>query len=96
MISFQQVNTALPTKNAIKTPTKLVLNVLQLLAIGASLCAQPVPHHFSGISRLPDGTVALSLDGSVSGMFNLTGAISNQFMQMFDLYDVEASSNLRD
>src|SRR5512138_1854328 len=73
--------------------TKTTLAVL-LLAIGADLCAQPVPHHFSGICRSADGTVALSLDGSVSGMLNLTGTISNQFIQMFDLYSVEASSNL--
>jgi dienelactone hydrolase len=79
-----------------KTPIRLVLKTLLLLATGASLCAQPVPHHFSGISRLADGTVALSLDGSVSKMFNLTGTISNQFMQMFDLYPVEASTNLKD
>ncbi len=83
-------------KQLMKTPTKLVLQGLLLLALRASLCAQPVPHHFSGVSRLADGTVALSLDGSVSGMFNLTGTISNQFMQMFDLYPVEASANLND
>lgn len=36
----------------------------------------------------------LTLDGSVSNMFNLTGTISNQFNQMFDLYPVEASEDL--
>jgi dienelactone hydrolase len=56
--------------------------------------AQPVPHHFTGMTVLPDKTAMLSLDGSVSNMFNLTGTISNQFRQMFDLYVVEASTNL--
>ncbi|MEK7676000.1 MAG: hypothetical protein AAB676_09235 [Verrucomicrobiota bacterium] len=58
--------------------------------------AQPVPHHFSGITALPDRTMMLSLDGSVANMFNLTGTVSNQFRQMFDLYVVEASTNLAD
>jgi dienelactone hydrolase len=69
---------------------------LILLAISGKLCAQPVPHHFSGVAPLPDKTMTLTLDGGVSKMFNLTGAISNQFMQMFDLYPVEASTNLLD
>ncbi|HOW65730.1 MAG TPA: hypothetical protein P5186_23745 [Candidatus Paceibacterota bacterium] len=67
-----------------------------VLPIQPNLWAQPVPHHFSGIAPSPDRTVALSQDGSVSNMFNLTGTISNQFMQMFDLYAVEASTNLMD
>jgi len=67
-----------------------------LLPIQPSLWAQPVPHHFTGIAASPDGTVTLSLDGSASNMFNLSGTISNQFMQMYDLYAVEASTNLTD
>jgi hypothetical protein len=58
--------------------------------------AQPVPHHFSGITVLPDKTVTLSLDGSVSNMFKLSGLISNQFQQTLDLYVVDASTNLTD
>ena len=61
-----------------------------------NLWAQPVPHHLSGVSLGPGQSVELSLEGSVSGMFNLTGTISNQFRQMFDIYPVEASSNLTD
>lgn len=70
--------------------------VLFLFAIGGHLCAQPVPHHFNGLVVLPDQSVTLSLEGSVSNLFNLTGTISNQFKQMFDLYVVEASTNLLD
>jgi dienelactone hydrolase len=70
--------------------------VLFLFAISGGLCAQPVPHHFSSIAVLPDQSVALTLDGSGSNLFNLTGTISNQFRQMFDLYFVEASTNLLD
>jgi hypothetical protein len=55
-----------------------------------------VPHHFSGATVLPGQTVALTLDGSVSNLFKLTGTTSNQFMQIFDLYPVEASTNLLD
>jgi dienelactone hydrolase len=65
-----------------------------LLLIQPNLRSQPVPHHFSSITVLPDQTVALSLDGSASNMFNLSGTIANQYMQMFDLYAVEASTNL--
>ena len=68
-----------------------------LLCVSVNLPAQPVPHHPSGITASPDGTVVLSLDGSVSNLFpNLTGTISNPFRQMFDHYPVEASSDLRD
>jgi dienelactone hydrolase len=67
-----------------------------LLTIAPNLPAQPVPHHFDGIATLPDRTITLSLGGSVSNMFNLSGTISNQFIQMFDLYAVEASTNLMD
>jgi len=78
------------------TPMFNVLLPLLLLPVSLTLWAQPLPHHFSGITPLPDKTVALSLDGSVSNMFNLSGTISNQFMQLFDLYVVEASTNLAD
>jgi hypothetical protein len=61
------------------------------------MSAQPVPHYFSGITVAPDRSVTLSLDGSVNNMFKLTGTtISNQVMQMFDLYPVEVSANLAD
>src|SRR5881396_2752905 len=75
-------------------PTTLYLLAAGLLQTFPNLWAQPVPHHFSGITALPDKSILLSLDGSVSNMFKFTGTISNQFMQMFDLYPVEASSNL--
>ncbi len=76
-------------------PSHLVLLWLGLLLPAIfNLVAQPVPHHFSGLTLLPDQTAMLSLDGSVANMFNLTGTISNQFRQMFDLYPVEASTNL--
>jgi hypothetical protein len=77
-------------------PANLLLQILLglLLTVPPNLSAQPVPHHFSGIAALPDRTITLSLDGSVSNMFSLSGTISNQFMQMFDLYAVDASTNL--
>jgi dienelactone hydrolase len=77
---------------ACTTTVELLLPLLFAL----NLSAQPMPHHFSGITALPDKTVVLTLDGNVSNMFNLSGAISNQFRQMFDLYMVEASTNLAD
>ena len=73
------------------------LAVLGMLLVSwFDLWAQPVPHHFSGIAVLPDKTVSLSLNGSVSQLVNLSGTISNQFMQMFDLYVLEDSPNLTD
>ena len=75
----------------------LALGIGLLLLLRPNVFAQPLPHHFSGIARAPDGTVTLILDGSVSNLIpGLTGMISNQFMQMFDLYPVEASGNLTD
>src|SRR5437016_8778363 len=93
----------IPTENTLKLSKRLFMKATTLLLLGLGLLpptrdnlrAQPVPHHFSGITALPDKTL-LSLDGSVSNMFNLTTTISNQFMQMFDLYVVEASTNLAD
>lgn len=45
------------------------------LYLGA-LCAvvQPVPHQFTDLTILPDRSVALSLDGSVTNLFNLRGS----------------------
>ena len=78
-------------------PTNLLLLWLGfLLTVPPNLCGQPLPHHFDGIAASSDGSITLSLGGSVSNMFNLSGTISNQFMQMFDLYAVEASTDLRD
>ena len=65
------------------------------LAMALNAYAQPVPHHFSGIGRRADGTLELSLDGSVSNMLNLSVTISNQFMQMSDMYLVESSPDLK-
>lgn len=77
--------------------TRLTLMLLLFWFSAAVVAlAQPVPHHFSGITVLPDQSVTLSLDGSISNMFNLSGLTSNQFRQMFDLYVVEASTNLTD
>jgi len=73
----------------------VVLAVL-LLPASVNLSAQPVPHHFTGMTIMPAKTAMLSLDGSVANMFNLTGTVSNQFREMFDLYVVEASTNLAD
>jgi dienelactone hydrolase len=67
-----------------------------LLWFGATVVglAQSVPHYFSGLTVFPDRTVTLTLDGSVSNMFSLTGTVSNQFLQLADLYVIEASTNL--
>lgn len=67
-----------------------------LIVASRLLDAQPAPHHFSSIVVIPDRTITLSLGGSVANLISLSGGISNQFMQMFDLYPVEASSNLAD
>jgi dienelactone hydrolase len=65
-----------------------------ILLQGLKLSAQPVPHHFTGIATSPDKTISLSLGGSASNIFALTGTQSNQFMRTFDLYPVEASTDL--
>lgn len=81
-----------------RTAWRSLLPACVMLGLAAAskteLCAQPVPHHFSGITVGPDQTVTLALNGSVSNRFHLTAAISNQFMEMFDLYPVDASTNL--
>lgn len=67
-----------------------------LLAASLNLSAQPVPHHFRGLTISPDRTVTLALEGSLGNSFNLTGTPSNQFRQIFDLYPIEASADLTD
>jgi hypothetical protein len=68
--------------------------VVAALLSGRAL-AEPVPHHFAGITVSEDQGVALSLGGSVSNLIpGLTGSLSNQFLQMFDMYVVETSTKL--
>ena len=67
-----------------------------LLSASPQSGAQPVPHHFEGITASPDGTITLSLNGSVSNLVSISGTISNQFLKMFDLYLVDTSTNLVD
>src|SRR5579859_539744 len=76
-----------------KLSTFYVLRILLLLPTSASLLGQPVPHHFSGITS-SNGTIIVSLDGSVSNMFPLPVSVSSQFMQMFDLYVLDSSQTL--
>lgn len=76
--------------------TPLVLGLALLLPLGPNSLAQPIPHHFSAITVASEKSVALSLDGSVSNLLNVTDSIRAQFMQMLDLYIVEASTNLAD
>jgi len=76
-----------------KAKTSLIAAAMLLAAIGTSR-GQPAPHHFTAITKTPAADAVLTLEGSVSNMFNLTGTISNQFNQMFDLYPVEASEDL--
>ncbi len=84
-------------QNSLVRISKIQVLVLFLSAVQGMVCAQPVLHHFDSITALPDRRITLSLDGSVSNMFpNLPVTVSNQFMQMFDLYPVEASANLND
>jgi hypothetical protein len=70
--------------------TRFQLLLPLVLAPTLELLAQPVPHHFDGIAVLPNRSVNLSLNGSVSNMFSLPSTVANQFLQMFDLYAVEA------
>ncbi len=77
-----------------KPSNLLKLGLALLLLARLDVSAQPIPHHFSSLGVLPDRTVALTLEGSVSNMFNLPAAMLGQFMQMFDLYVVEASTNM--
>ena len=74
--------------------TKKNLTLAIFLAALAAVDAQPMPHHFTAITKTPAGGAVLTLNGSVSNLFNLTGTISNQFNQMFDLYPVEVSEDL--
>ncbi len=71
--------------------------VLFVVLTCLSVRAQPEPHHLENIGLLPDRTMSLRLAGSASNMFpDMPVTVSNQFRQMFDLYLVEASTNLVD
>ena len=75
----------------------LILAAVFVTTLPGRSLGQPVPHHFTELTVSPDQGVTLSLDGSVSNLIpSLTGTISNQFMQMFDTYFIEASTNLVD
>lgn len=75
----------------------LSLGIGLLALLRPLMVAQPVPHHFNDVARATDGTVTLTLNGRVSGLISgLSTTISNQVVQMFDLYPVEVSENLTD
>ena len=60
-----------------------------------NLWAAGVPHHFDGISINTNGLVTVQLEGSVSNLFPLLPlSVSTQYLQMFDLYVVDASPDL--
>ena len=69
------------------TPKNLfLLGLGLLLPIQPNLWAQPVPHHFTGIVKLPDNTIALALDGRVA----------TSYKSYSDLYVLETTTNLKD
>lgn len=73
---------------------KPIAFLLLLFLVQTTVRSQPVPHHFEGISVLPDHTTTVKLNGSLSNIFNLTGTVSNRFRHMFDLYPIETSEDL--
>jgi len=59
------------------------------------LWAAGVPHHFGGIGTDADGIVTVQLEGSVSNLFGaLPLSVATQYLQMFDLYVIDASPDL--
>jgi dienelactone hydrolase len=74
----------------------LVQSCLVLAAIlEQNLMASGVPHRLNGITPGANGSISIQLDGSVSNLFGvLPSAMANQYKQMFDLYIVDASSDL--
>lgn len=67
---------------------------MAVLIFTGSVWAQPLPHQISGIIVASNQTVTLSLEGSVSNLIALPSSISSVFMKMFDLYPVDASTDL--
>jgi hypothetical protein len=67
------------------------------LVIPDAGCDAAQPHHFDRIAVAPDQTVTMSLDGNVANLIpGLSGTLQSLLNQMFDLYLVEASTNLTD
>ncbi len=67
------------------------------LTASCACIGQPTPHALSGIAVSPDRTVTLHLSGSAANLITgLGGVIDGQFEQMWDLYVVDASTNLAD
>jgi hypothetical protein len=62
---------------------------------GLSVRAASVPHHFAGIGVDSNGTVTVQLDGSASNLFALPSSVLIQYRQMFDLYLVDTSPDLK-
>ena len=74
-----------------------LIKLLVVLAAFAklNLWATGVPHHFGGIGIDADGIVTVQLEGSVSNLFGaLPLSVATQYLQMFDLYVVDASPDL--
>ena len=67
---FQKTLTTNPAKSS--HLREVIIFLTLLLGPEPVLWAQPVPHHFTGLTLLPDQSALLSLDGSASRMFNLT------------------------
>lgn len=75
-----------------KCQPRLLLGFLWLFV--REVQAAPEPHHFESIVVEPDAAVRLVLGGSVSNLLNLTGATAGKFLQLFDMYPVDVSTNL--
>jgi dienelactone hydrolase len=70
-----------------------ILRLLLLASLIATAQAQ-VAHHFTGITVDTNATATVQLDGSVSNLFSLTASMRSQYLQMFDIYLLDASPDL--
>lgn len=70
-----------------------ILRLLVLTSLMATAQAQ-VAHHFNGISVGTNATATVQLNGSVSNLFPLATTMKSQYLQMFDIYIVDASPDL--
>lgn len=75
-----------------KTPSQ-ILRLLLLTSLMATAQAQ-VAHHLKGITVGTNAIPTVQLDGSVSNLFKLSPLAAVQYLQMFDIYLIDSSTDL--
>src|SRR5579872_1731323 len=75
---------------------KIPYQIFRLLLLACSIASAKaqIAHHFTAIAFGSNATATVQVDGSVSNLFSLTASMRSQYVQMFDIYPIDASQDL--